>query len=44
MVQRLAADGSEPAERMTPRELRATLAHEYAEVERSVIALSQKSR
>ena len=44
MVQRLAADGSEPAERMTPQELRAALATEYAEVERSVIALGQKSR
>jgi tripartite-type tricarboxylate transporter receptor subunit TctC len=44
MVQRLAADGSEPAERMTPQELRATLTREYAEVERSVIALSQQPR
>ena len=44
MMQRLAAEGSEPAERMTPPELRATLAREYLEVERGVIALNQKPR
>jgi tripartite-type tricarboxylate transporter receptor subunit TctC len=42
MVQRLAADGSAPAEPMTPAELRATIAREYAEVERSVTALNLK--
>ena len=44
MVQRLALEGSEPAERLTPQELRATLEREYQEVERSVIALGQKPR
>jgi tripartite-type tricarboxylate transporter receptor subunit TctC len=44
MVQRLAAEGSEPAERMTPAELKVTVAREYAEVERSVRELSQKPR
>ena len=44
MVERLALEGTEPAERMTPQELRATLAREYEEIERSVIALGQKQR
>ena len=44
MIQRLALEGSEPAERMTAQELRATLAREYQEVERSMIALDQKPR
>jgi tripartite-type tricarboxylate transporter receptor subunit TctC len=44
MVQRLALEGTEPAERMTPQELRATLEREYQEVERTVIALGQKAR
>jgi len=44
MIQRLALEGSEPAERMTPQELSATLAREYLEIERSVIALGQKPR
>ena len=44
MVQRLALEGTEPAERMTPQELRATLEREYQEVERTVIALDQKPR
>ena len=44
MVQRLAAEGSEPAERMTPAELKATVAREYVEVERAVRELSQKPR
>ncbi len=42
MVQRLAAEGSEPAERMTPAELKAIVALEYAEVERSVKQLGLK--
>ena len=44
MVQRLALEGTEPAERMTPQEPRATLEREYQEVERTVIALDQKPR
>lgn len=44
MVKRLAAEGSEPAERMTPAELKATVAREYVEVERSVAALNLKLR
>lgn len=44
MVQRLALEGSEPAEPMTAQELKATLAREYQEVERSVLALSQKQQ
>ena len=36
VVQRLAADGSEPAERMNPAELRKAVVREYAELERSV--------
>lgn len=42
MVQRLAAEGSEPAERMTPAELKATVAREYTEVEHSVKQLGVK--
>jgi tripartite-type tricarboxylate transporter receptor subunit TctC len=36
VVQRLAADGSEPAEHMNPPELRKAVVREYAELERSV--------
>jgi len=36
MAQRLEADGSQPAERMTPEQLRATLAREYAELDKQV--------
>jgi tripartite-type tricarboxylate transporter receptor subunit TctC len=42
MVERLALEGTEPSERMTPQELKTALAGEYQEIERSVIALSQK--
>jgi tripartite-type tricarboxylate transporter receptor subunit TctC len=42
MAQRLAAEGGEPAERMTPAELKAVVAREYAEVERSVKQLGMK--
>ena len=42
MVKRLAADGSQPAERMTPAELRKTVAEEYAEVEQMVKELNIK--
>jgi len=40
MAQRLAADGSQPAERMTPEELTAALAREYAEIEQQVKQLN----
>jgi tripartite-type tricarboxylate transporter receptor subunit TctC len=42
MVQRLAAEGTEPAERMTPEEFKALIAREYVEVERSVQQLGIK--
>lgn len=42
MVKRLAADGSEPAERMTPTQLRKTVAEEYAEIEQMVKELNIK--
>lgn len=42
MVQKLAADGSEPAERMTPEQLKAELAQYYVELERQVKELGLK--
>jgi tripartite-type tricarboxylate transporter receptor subunit TctC len=42
MVQKLAADGSEPAERMTPEQLKAELARNYVELERQVKELGLK--
>lgn len=42
MAQRLAAEGAEPAERMTPAELKATVAKEFVEVERAVKELDLK--
>ena len=42
MTQRLAADGSQPAERMTPEELRASMAREYAAIEQQVKRLNIK--
>jgi tripartite-type tricarboxylate transporter receptor subunit TctC len=42
MVQRLAAEGSEPAERMSPAELKVIIAREYAEVEHSVKEIGLK--
>jgi tripartite-type tricarboxylate transporter receptor subunit TctC len=42
MVKRLEADGSQPAERMTPAELRKTLTHELAEIEQQVKELNLK--
>jgi len=42
MRQRLEADGSQPADRMTPDELRATLAREYVELEQQVKQLNLK--
>jgi tripartite-type tricarboxylate transporter receptor subunit TctC len=38
MVQKLAAEGSEPAERMTPDEFKAQFGREYVEVEKQVRA------
>jgi tripartite-type tricarboxylate transporter receptor subunit TctC len=42
MIKRLAAEGSEPPERMTPAELKPLVTREYAEVERAVKALNLK--
>ena len=42
MAKRLEADGSQPAERMTPEQLKATLAREYAEMEQQVKQLNIK--
>ena len=42
MRQRLEADGSQPADRMTPDEFRATIAREYAEIEQQVKQLNIK--
>ncbi len=42
MVQKLAADGSEPAERMTPEQLKAELSRNYVEFERQVKELGLK--
>jgi tripartite-type tricarboxylate transporter receptor subunit TctC len=42
MTQRLQADGSQPAERMTPEQLKATIAREYAEIEQQVKQLNIK--
>jgi tripartite-type tricarboxylate transporter receptor subunit TctC len=42
MVQRLALEGSEPAERATPAELKKTILGEYAEVERTLKTIEQK--
>ena len=42
MVKRLAAEGSEPAARMTPEELKTVFAKEYIEVEKTVKALNLK--
>ena len=42
MVKRLEADGSQPAERMTPEQLKATMVREYAELEQQVKLLNIK--
>jgi tripartite-type tricarboxylate transporter receptor subunit TctC len=42
MAQRLAADGSQPAERMSPQELKATMAREYVEIEQQIKKLNIK--
>ena len=42
MRQRLEADGSQPAERVTPGQLKASLAREYAEIEQQVKQLNLK--
>ena len=36
MAQRLEAEGAQPAERMTPEQLKETLARDYAEIEQQV--------
>ena len=40
IAQRLAADGSQPAERMTPDELKAAMAREYVQIEQQVKRLN----
>jgi hypothetical protein len=42
MRQRLEADGSQPAERMSPEDLKSSLAREYAEIEQQVKQLNIK--
>lgn len=42
MAQRLLADGSQPAERMSPEELKAAVAREYGEIEQQVKRLNIK--
>lgn len=42
MAQRLLADGSQPAERMSPDELKTAVAREYAEIEQQVKRLNIK--
>ena len=42
MAQRLAAEGSQPGERMTPQEYKALFAREYEEVERQIQQLNVK--
>jgi tripartite-type tricarboxylate transporter receptor subunit TctC len=42
MAQRLAADGSQPAERMTPEDLRASMAREFVAIEQQVKRLNIK--
>ena len=42
MVQRLQADGSQPAERMTPEQLKATMVRDFAEMEQQVKQLNVK--
>ena len=42
MRQKLEAEGSQPAERMTPEQLKATMAREYAEFEQQVKRLNIK--
>jgi tripartite-type tricarboxylate transporter receptor subunit TctC len=42
MVKRLATEGSEPPDRMTPAELKTVVTRDYAEIERSVKALNLK--
>ena len=44
MVKRLANEGSEPAPKMTPEELKTVFAKEYVETERTVKALAQKEK
>ena len=42
MAQKLAAEGSQPGERLTPEQLKAQIAKEYAEVEKQVSSMKVK--
>jgi hypothetical protein len=42
MRQRLEGEGSQPAERMSPEQLKATMVREYAELESQAKALNLK--
>ena len=42
MQHRLEADGSQPAERMTPEQMRTTISHEYVELEQQLKSLNLK--
>jgi hypothetical protein len=42
VTQRLIADGSQPADRMSPEELRASMARDYAEMVQQVKRLNIK--
>ena len=42
MSQKLAAEGSQAAERMSPEAFKAIFAHEYAEVERQIKEIKVK--
>jgi hypothetical protein len=42
MTQKLIADGSQPAERMTPEETKAAFARDYADFERQISQLKTK--
>ena len=42
MAQKLESEGAQPAERMTPDQLRSTIAREYVELEQQVKRLNIK--
>lgn len=44
MVKRLAAEGSEPPEKMTPEQLKAVVAREYVEVEKTVRQMEKPAK
>jgi hypothetical protein len=41
-VQRLEADGAQPAERMTPEQFKASMAREYVQIEKQVKRMDLK--